>query len=343
MQEATTEQPKQKLEPKNLPRAIAGGILMGLANLVPGISGGTMLVATGIYKKFIDAVAEVSALKFRAKSIALLLTVAISAACAIVLLAGPVKSLVVNHRWVMNSIFIGLTLGGVPIVWRMIAKKNASVFIAIAVGLVAMVSIALMQDNFSAASSGNNNWALLFSAGAIAAGAMILPGISGAYLLQVIGVYITILSAVDQAKIALKSSNYSALATPAVEVVLPVGIGVVVGIVVISNILKKLLAKFEPQTLGVLVGLLIGAVAGLYPFQQGICPKVGDLFKGQILTADAITKISPDKYPTATFLPAVWQVGVAVLLIAVGFVITMLIAKLGSDKTSANKIGDNNE
>ena len=343
MQDLSTTKCSKKLDAKNLPRAIAGGVLMGLANLVPGISGGTMLVATGIYKKFINAVAEVSALKFRAKSLMLLLAVAASAACAIVLLAGPVKSLVVNHRWVMNSIFIGLTLGGVPIVWKMIAKKNASVFISIAVGLLAMISVALIQNSTGSISAGNDCWLLLLSAGAVAAGAMILPGISGAYLLQVIGVYITILSAVDQVKNALKNSDYSALGTPVLEVVIPVGIGVLVGIVVVSNLLKKLLAKFEPQTLGVLVGLLIGAVAGLYPFQQGVCPKIGDIFKGKIMTAETIEKISPEKYPTEIFSPQAWQVGVAILLIAVGFGITMLIAKLGREKTPVKNIGDNNE
>ena len=108
-------------------RAAAGGTLMGLANLVPGISGGTMLLAAGIYPRFIRAIAELSTFKFRRASIIVLAVVALCAAAAIFLLAGPVKDLVVEYRWVMYSLFIGLTLGGVPIVWQMARQLEAMV------------------------------------------------------------------------------------------------------------------------------------------------------------------------------------------------------------------------
>ena len=89
---------------------------MGLANLVPGISGGTMLLAAGVYPGFISAIAEVTTFRFRFRSLILLASVVGSAALAILLLAGSVKDLVVDHRWIMYSLFIGLTLGGVPLV-----------------------------------------------------------------------------------------------------------------------------------------------------------------------------------------------------------------------------------
>ncbi|MDH3583903.1 MAG: DUF368 domain-containing protein, partial [Phycisphaerae bacterium] len=94
-------------------RAAAGGSLMGAANLVPGISGGTMLLASGVYPAFIQAVAEVSTFRFRRRSLVLLGTVALAAAVVIILLAGTLRDLVIDHRWVMYSLFIGLTLGGV--------------------------------------------------------------------------------------------------------------------------------------------------------------------------------------------------------------------------------------
>ena len=109
-----------------LMRAVFGGILMGLANLVPGISGGTMLLAAGIYPRIISAVAELSNFTFKRLSILVLGTTAFAAFAAIVLLAGPVKDLVVNQRWIMYSLFIGLTLGGVPIVWRLAKPVNGS-------------------------------------------------------------------------------------------------------------------------------------------------------------------------------------------------------------------------
>ena len=96
-------------------RSAIGGGLMGLANLVPGISGGTMLLAAGVYPAFIGAIAEVTTLRFRPRSLLLLASVATAAGLTILLLAGSVKSLVQDHRWIMYSLFIGLTLGGVPL------------------------------------------------------------------------------------------------------------------------------------------------------------------------------------------------------------------------------------
>ena len=109
----------ESMRPKWALRCLLGGTLMGLANLVPGISGGTMLLAAGIYPRFIQALAELSALRFRKSSLLVLGLVGIAAGSAILLGAGTVKDAVVEHRWAMYSLFIGLTLGGVPVLWSM--------------------------------------------------------------------------------------------------------------------------------------------------------------------------------------------------------------------------------
>jgi hypothetical protein len=116
---------------------------MGLANLVPGISGGTMLLAAGVYPGFIAAIAEVTTLRFKPRSVLLLGTIVATAALGILLLAGTVKTLVVEHRWMMYSLFIGLTLGGVPLVWRMARPVSPSVAIGAAVAFGLMVAMAL--------------------------------------------------------------------------------------------------------------------------------------------------------------------------------------------------------
>ena len=85
-------------------RGGVGGVLMGLANLVPGISGGTMLLAVGIYPQFIRSIAEVSTFRFRLRSVLLLISVVAGAALAIIALADVAKSLVENHRWIMYSL-----------------------------------------------------------------------------------------------------------------------------------------------------------------------------------------------------------------------------------------------
>ena len=125
-------------------RSAIGGTLMGLANLVPGISGGTMLLVAGVYPGFIASIAELTTLRFRTRSIVLLGTVAATAGLAILLLAGTVKGLVQDYRWVMYSLFIGLTLGGVPLIWRMARPASPAVFTAAASTFALMTLMALV-------------------------------------------------------------------------------------------------------------------------------------------------------------------------------------------------------
>ena len=314
-------------------RGGVGGLLMGLANLVPGISGGTMLLAAGIYPQFIHAISDVTTLKFSKRSLLVLASVVAAAGIAIVLFAGPVKDLVVNHRWMAYSVFIGLTLGGVPIVWRLITRADASVWGGAAAGVVMMAGLAWVQ-NVGAGTAGPaaGGFVMMLLAGVAGASAMILPGVSGGYLLLVLGVYVPILSAIDAVKVGLKGGDVGALTDPVMGVVLPVGIGVVVGIVVVSNGLKWLLARFERPTLGVLLGLLVGAVVGLWPFQRGVAPAVGSIFKGQTVTAQTLAKIKPEDYPTEFFDPTLTHVAGALGIVVIGYLITTLVAKIGARK-----------
>ena len=75
--------------------------------------------------------------------------------------------------------------------------------------------------------------------------------------------------------------------------------------------------------------LLVGAVFGLWPFQEGIAPKVGEMFKGQILTAERLAALTPDKYPTAIYTPSFTDVMMAIGLIGAGYMITSLVAQIG--------------
>ena len=311
-------------------RGIIGGVLMGLANLVPGISGGTMLLASGVYPRFIKAIAEVTTLRFRLPNLVVLGSVVVAAGMAILLLAGGVKDLVVYHRWIMYSLFIGLTFGGLPIVWKMVKPAAKSTWIGLLIGFVGMALLALAQQSGTgAAGAGSSSIFMMFFAGVAGASAMILPGISGGYLLLVMGQYVPILSAVDAFKEALKGGAFDQVMQIGLSVVLPVGVGVVVGVVVISNLLRMLLTRYEKTTLGLLMGLLLGAVVGLWPFQQGVKPVPGDIVKGQVVTVESLADLEPDDYPTAMFTPTAGQVGGAAGLILAGFACTMLIARFG--------------
>ena len=338
MHSATAEESTPALPPLIF-RGALGGVLMGLANLVPGISGGTMLVAAGIYPRFIEGIAEVTSLRFRTVSLVVLASVAGSAGLAILLLAGPVKDLVVDHRFAMYSLFIGLTLGGLPVVWRMARPAGVepaegsgkALWGGAAAGFGLMLALVFLQAS-GVTGSGESNAFMLGLGGLAGASAMILPGVSGGYLLLLLGQYVPILSGIDAFKEGLKARDTDALVETFFAVVLPVGIGVVVGVVVISNLLRFLLRRYEQATLGVLLGLLLGAVFGLWPFQQGVEPVLGEtVIKGQVVTSENLADFDPEDYPTAFFSPSPGQIATSLGLILLGFGLTTVVARIGGD------------
>ena len=313
-------------------RGAFGGALMGLANLVPGISGGTMLLAAGIFRAVITAIAEVTTLRIRARSVVLLASVAGAAGLAILLGAGLLKGLVLDHRWIMYSLFIGLTFGGVPMVWGLIRDARAVRATHTWIGAVlGFAALAIMAFTKGEGAGGSTNMALLFVAGAAGASAMVLPGVSGAYLLLVMGQYVPILSAVDRVKEALRAGDLSA-AVAEWPVVVPVGLGVAVGLIGVSNLLKWMLQRFEALTLGLLLGLLVGSVLGLYPFVDSVSPEVGDRFKGLVVTAEMVPTLGEDRedWPLRAFRPGTVQVAGSLGLMVVGFLITGGVARLGA-------------
>ncbi len=322
-------------------RAIIGGLLMGLANLVPGISGGTMLLAVGIYPQFINGVAEVSTFKFKARTIIPLVGVIGGAVVAIVGFAGIVGNLVIHQRWLMYSLFIGLTFGGVPILWRMLKPLDPIVVIASIVGIMAMAGLAFVEPGTTAASaSESRQYAMLLIAGIAGGSAMILPGVSGGYLLLILGQYVTILTAIGGAKDAAQAGDWSSV-MDAMHVFIPVGIGVIVGVVGVSNLVKILLAKFERVTLGVLLGLLLGAVIGLWPFKEAVPPELGDTIKGVVLTTQAmVDDIAPKDWRTERFGPTILQSCGSVGIIVIGFVIASIIAHFGETEESPDTSTD---
>ena len=323
------------MSPKWGLRCVLGGSMMGLANLVPGISGGTMLLAAGIYPRFIGALADLSALRFRKSSIFVLAMVVGAALVAILLGAGTIKDAVVNHRWAMYSLFIGLTLGGVPVLWKMARPVTGGFWSGAIAGLLVMALLAWFQVDGGSSSASREGFRMMFLAGVAGASAMILPGVSGGYLLLVLGVYVPILSAIDSLKEALKAGDVAAATDPVFSVVLPVGVGVGVGVLVVSNLIRVVLRRYEQPTLGVLMGLLVGAVFGLWPFQEGVAPQVGELFKGQPLTAERLAELAPHKYPTEFYTPTTTNVLMALALVALGYAITTLISRIGGSGESA--------
>jgi putative membrane protein len=312
-----------------VPRGLLGGTLMGLANLVPGISGGTMLLAVGVYPNFINAIADLTVLRFKPRSMIVLATIGGAAILAIGLLAGPTRTLVIEQRPLMYSFFIGLTLGGLPLVWRLAQPVTPSVWFGGAGAFAVMVIMAL---GTSAGGSDTESFSLLLLSGLAGASAMILPGISGGYLLLLLGQYEPILGAIDELKLGLIGPAGFDLERilASMDVVVPVGIGVVLGIVGVSNGLRWLLARYEKATLGVLLGLLLGAVVGLYPFQEAVAPQAGFMHHGQIVAQSDLAQIAPKDWPVERFEPSRADLSSSALAIATGLLLTFGISRFGA-------------
>jgi hypothetical protein len=114
-------------------------------------------------------------------------------------------------------------------------------------------------------------------------------------------------------------------------VVVPVGAGVLAGIVGVSNLIRWLLANFAKPTLGVLLGLLLGAVVGLWPFQEPVAPKVGEIVQGQVVTPLTVNSIDLEDWRVETFQPTAGDVASSLALIALGLGATLAISRIGRE------------
>ncbi|MCP4758460.1 MAG: DUF368 domain-containing protein [Planctomycetes bacterium] len=312
--------------PLLLVRCALGGVLMGLANLVPGISGGTMLLAAGVYRRFVNAIARITTFRWSLESIVTLAVIVGGAGAAIVLGAGIVGDLVHEHRWVMYSLFLGLTLGGVPLLWSLIRPATPAAIGGFVGGLAFMVVLVTAQSIGGESQSTGGGWWLHLIAGLAAGSAMVLPGLSGSYVLLILGEYLIVLGAVEGAKIALQDGGD--LAEP-LSVIIPVGIGAIIGVVGVSNAVRWFLDHARQATLGVLMGLLLGAVLGLWPFKAARQPEIGEIIRGQAVTEETLDAIKPEHWPTEAFSASAGQWASAFALVLVGFACSVGIGMIG--------------
>jgi putative membrane protein len=246
-------------------RVILGGLLMGLANLVPGVSGGTMILAMGLYEKFIGALADLSRLRFSADAMRFLCLIAMGAAGALLGLSGIAVELVSESRWVMYSLFIGMTLGGAPDLLAKCRPMGPGALASFGLAFALMASLAWGM----AGAQVPENAGVLVGMGMLGASSMILPGISGSYMLLLFGMYDVVIGSLSVS--ALRADPMASL-----TVLVPVGIGAVLGMALLSNILKAWLKNNPSTSHAALLGLLVGSVLGLYPFREPLHPDMAD-------------------------------------------------------------------
>lgn len=291
------------------------GIAMGAADAVPGVSGGTIAFISGIYEELISTISNVNLSLFKtlfSKGLkafwqqangnfltALLLGIIVS----FVSFMRLAKYLLEYHPILIWSFFFGLIVASIYFVGKQITKWNIAVIISLIIG----ACIAFYITTLPALANNDNSW-FLFLAGAIAICAMILPGISGSFILIILGAYKTLSNALHDFDIK-KTAIFS--------------IGALVGLLSFSRILKWLFKHHHNITLALLTGFIFGSLNKVWPWKKTLTWHTNS--KG-IKTPLLEESISPFSFEGEN------QITVAIILMILGFLTIFILEKLGSKK-----------
>lgn len=244
------------------------GILMGIADSIPGVSGGTVAMIVGIYERLITAISsfdtEFLSLLFHGKVMKALKHVDFGFLATLLLGIGTglgafsiiMHDLLANHLPVTFAAFMGMILASVIILFRKIQRKDTACGIAIVIGAV----LAYYVTSLPQLAGQDGNLLYIFICGLIAICAMILPGISGSYILLILGEYAPIIARVKN--LAQLKTSFADLLTLCVF-----ACGCVIGLLAFSRVLKFLLKYHHSITLSVLTGFMLGSIRCLWPFQ----------------------------------------------------------------------------
>ena len=243
------------------------GMLMGIADLVPGISGGTIALITGIYEDLIEAVSNINlnmfdgslAIHFKKKKFDFLLILICGILFSIISFSKFLNYLLVNFNSELRSFFLGMVLFSVILLYRSIEKIrliNAPNLIL----LILSIIISFLIFNSPSLDPTITNL-YIFLCGIICSLAMILPGISGAYILIILGTYEFLIN-----KISDFSTDIGSITSIAIF-----GLGFSLGVIIFSRVIKYLLKSFKKQTFIILIGLIIGSLPKILPLQTNNC------------------------------------------------------------------------
>lgn len=241
---------------------ILRGFGMGLSDLVPGVSGGTIALLLGIYDDFIRSVSGLFSKRFW-PSLRFLLPIVIGMGLAIISFSSLINYLLSEHTIVTMFFFLGLIIGIVPYLLKISnVKENFDVrhYGLVLLGIVILVVITLLNGgNKHGGESLDLSMGLVvkyFIAGIFASSAMLLPGISGSFMLLVFGAYGTVTFAISE----LVSFNFSAL-----PIILIVGLGIITGFLLSSKLIQYLLNHFIYLTYAMILGFVIGSLYAVFP------------------------------------------------------------------------------
>ena len=239
------------------------GMGMGAANVIPGVSGGTIALVTGIFQRLIDALKSfnLTAIKLilradwrafaRHTDLYFLVAVFLGAAISILSLARLLRYLFDHHPIFIWSYFFGLILASVFFVGKTINRTTPSVVVSFALGTALAAAVSLISP-----ASQNDNFLYLVACGVVAICSMILPGLSGSFVLILMGNYELVV--------------IDALSTLNLRILFPVALGAAGGLIAFSHFLSWIYRKFRNQTIATMTGFILGSLLTLWPWKIAI-------------------------------------------------------------------------
>lgn len=235
------------------------GLLMALADSVPGVSGGTIAYVLGKYDDFIGSIAELGSLKNKnEKKKAIIFLIKLLSGWIIGMLISMlvIANLFRTRTYELVSLFLGFVIISIPFIIkeeRIIKDIKLSSIISLLIGFILVISITLFSNNLVDLNTSNKLllYLYVFIVGAIAICAMVLPGISGSTFLLIFGLYVIIVTAV---KNTLKF-NFSQI-----DIVLVFGIGVIIGLLLFTKLVRYLLNNYRNLIVNFIIGLMFGSI-----------------------------------------------------------------------------------
>ena len=288
------------------------GMAMGAADVVPGVSGGTIAFISGIYEELITSInnINISLLRtVRKEGVKVawqqlngnfLLALFSGIFISIVSLIGLVKWLLENQRILLWSFFFGLVTASIFFVGKEISKWNLSTILMLIAGAVTAYFLTTLPPNENV-----EGLPFLFLSGAIAVCAMILPGVSGAFILIILGSYETIVTAVHERDI---------------KIVITVGLGAIFGLLSFARLLKWMFKNHKDLTLAVLTGFILGSLPKIWPWKKVLETKI----IGEKIIPINEQNISPFAFEGDN------QLLFAIVLAIIGFSLIFILEKVAS-------------
>lgn len=236
-------------------KLILQGMVVGVANIIPGVSGGTMLVAMGLYDRLIHAVSHMRT--ELSKSLKLIVPILAGAGLAVILLSRLFEYLLTKQPIPTNFAFCGLIAGSVPFIWSRLKEADkeegqrqnrgrlVSGLVSFAVFFAVVIIMALLEETADTGrqlQAGVGPALILFAVGIIAAATMVIPGVSGSMVLMLLGYYYPVLHLINRLIEGVTTLDMR-LVFSCVILLVPFGIGVLLGIVLIAKLIEWLLKK----------------------------------------------------------------------------------------------------